>query len=123
MASILQLRATTSRLSQSVSAAQMTFLRTLFRSSPDRLERARAAGAARGSFEAKLYRISRSGNAPDYYQALEWLQAVVHEGRTELKIQHAFDREVDAWEMSCRISFLIRLADLHERMTLSRHLH
>jgi hypothetical protein len=80
--------------------------------------RSTAAGAqrCRGALEAMLFRVSRSGKAPDYYQALEWLQAVVDEGRSELETQRAFERELEAWEMSCRIAFMIRLADWHASM-------
>ncbi|MDH6263531.1 hypothetical protein [Bradyrhizobium sp. BR13661] len=89
----------------------------LFARPQDRLERARSAGEARGALEAKLFRVSRSGKGPDYFQALEWLQAVVDEGRSELQPQHAFDRELEAWEMSCRIAFMIRLAEWHATPT------
>jgi hypothetical protein len=95
---------------------QMKLRDYLYWQAPDRLQRARSAGEARGALEAKLFRVSRSGKAPDYYQALEWLQAVVDEGRSELETQRAFERELEAWEMSCRIAFMIRLADWHASM-------
>jgi hypothetical protein len=90
----------------------------LGRAATDRVAQAKLAGSARGALEAKLFRLSRSGKSPDYQQALDWLQAIVDEGRTELETQHAFERELSGWEMSCRIAFMVRLADLHGRAPL-----
>jgi hypothetical protein len=43
-------------------------------------------------------------------QKLDWLDNVIEEGRTDLIDQHATEREVEAWNMSCPIAFLLEVA-------------
>lgn len=73
-----------------------------------RLERARNEGFRIGSREGKLFRLA-VGNAFEREQALDWLNSVVEDGRAELEDQHAWEREIEAWDMCCRIAFLVEL--------------
>jgi hypothetical protein len=62
-----------------------------------------------GTREARLFRLAVRKDF-ERRQAMDWLQTIVDEGRGELEAQHALEREVDAWDMSCRIAFLVRIA-------------
>ena len=75
-----------------------------------RIQRARSEGFACGSREGKLFRlaVSKVGFARD--QVHGWLNTVVDDSRAELQAQHALDREIEAWDMSCRISFMVEIA-------------
>jgi hypothetical protein len=73
-----------------------------------RMKRARKEGYERGALEAKLFRLA-VGKSFERVQAMDWLQTVVEEGRSELEAQHAWDREIEAWDMSCRIAFLVSI--------------
>lgn len=73
-----------------------------------RLERARNEGFLRGSAEAKLFKLA-VGETFSRAQVLDWLDTVIEEGRSELTDQHATDREVEAWDMCCRIAYLVEL--------------
>ncbi len=75
-----------------------------------RIQRARSEGLACGSREGKLFRLAvgKVGFARD--QVHGWLNTVVDDGRAELQAQHPLDREIEAWDMSCRISFMVEIA-------------
>ena len=75
-----------------------------------RIQRARSEGFACGWREGKLFRfaVGKVGFARD--QVHGWLNTVVDDSRAELQAQHALDREIEAWDMSCRISFMVEIA-------------
>jgi hypothetical protein len=74
-----------------------------------RMKRARSEAYLRGAREAKMFRLA-TGGVYQREQALDWLSTVIDDGRVELEAQHALDREVEAWDMSCRIMFWVTLA-------------
>jgi hypothetical protein len=74
-----------------------------------RLERARQSGYADGVREVKLMLLAL-GKPFELNQAMGWLNTVVEEGRADLRVQRAIDREIEAWEMSCRIMFLVTIS-------------
>ena len=74
-----------------------------------RMQRARSEGYARGAREGKLFRLS-VGKDFDRERVLDWLGTVIDDGRAELEGQHALSREVEAWDMSCRIAFMVEIA-------------
>jgi hypothetical protein len=74
-----------------------------------RLARSRNEGYASGAHEAKLFRLAMAG-AFQRHQALDWINTAIDAGRAELEIQRALEREIDAWDMSCRIMFMVVLA-------------
>jgi hypothetical protein len=76
---------------------------------PSRMKRARNEGYLRGSREGRLFTLA-VGESFKREQALDWLDTVIEEGRAELDYQHASDREVEAWDMSCRIAFFVEIA-------------
>jgi hypothetical protein len=73
-----------------------------------RLERARTEGFRTGFREGGLFRLA-VGESYKREQALDWLNSVVDDGRAELEDQHAWEREVEAWDICCRIAFLLEL--------------
>jgi hypothetical protein len=73
-----------------------------------RIQRARDEGYSRGFAEGVLFRLA-VGKTSDRGPALDWLDNVIEEGRTDLMDQHASGREVEAWDMSCRIAFLVEI--------------
>jgi hypothetical protein len=74
-----------------------------------RLERARQSGYADGDREAKLTLLAL-GKGFEQSQVIGWLNTVIEEGRADLLAQHAIDREIDAWDMSCRIMFMVTIS-------------
>jgi hypothetical protein len=74
-----------------------------------RLERARRSGYADGGREAKLMLLA-IGKGFEQSQAIGWLNTVIEEGRADLIAQQAIDREIDAWDMSCRIMFSVTIS-------------
>jgi hypothetical protein len=76
---------------------------------PSRMKRAKDEGYLCGSREGKLFALA-VGIVFTREQALDWLDNVIDEGRSELNDQHAIEREVEAWDMSCRIAFLLEIA-------------
>ena len=73
-----------------------------------RMQRARSEGYARGAREGRLFKLS-VGKDFDREQALDWLTTAIDDGRAELEAQHALDREIEAWDMSCRIAFMVEI--------------
>lgn len=74
-----------------------------------RMARARDEAYLRGGHEGKMFRLA-TGGSYQRQQALDWLDTVIEEGRAELDAQHALEREIEAWDMSCRIMFWVMLA-------------
>jgi hypothetical protein len=74
-----------------------------------RMQRARNEGYTTGAGEAQLFKIAMGNLVFEREQALDWLNDAIHKGRSELQSQHAFEREIDAWDMSCRIAFLVAI--------------
>jgi len=75
---------------------------------PSRMKRAKDEGYLCGSREAKLLKLA-VGKAFTREQAMDWLDSTIDEGRVDLECQHATEREVEAWNMSCRIAFLVEI--------------
>ena len=74
----------------------------------ERMRRARKEGVLRGRREAKLFRLT-VGTAAGRAKAMDWLNNAVSEGRAELEAQRALEREVEAWDMGCRVAFLLEV--------------
>ena len=74
-----------------------------------RMKRARDDAYSRGALEGKLFKLA-VGKDFDRQQALDWLNTVIDDGRAELEDQHALGREIEAWDMSCRIAFMVAIA-------------
>jgi hypothetical protein len=73
-----------------------------------RMDRTRDDAYSRGFHEAGLFKLAL-GQDFQRRQALDWLDTVIDQGRAELEDQHAREREVEAWDMSCRIAFMVAL--------------
>jgi hypothetical protein len=69
-----------------------------------RMKRAKDEGYSCDSREGTLFTLAARE------QAMDWLDSTIDEGRSELNDQHAHEREVEAWDMSCRIAFLLEIA-------------
>jgi hypothetical protein len=74
-----------------------------------RMQRARNEGYTTGAGEAQLFKIAIGNLVFEREQALDWLNAAIQKGRSELQSQHAFEGEIEAWDMSCRIAFLVAI--------------
>ena len=74
-----------------------------------RMQRARNEGYYCGFRESKLFKLA-AGESFTQGQAFDWLSNVVDEGREELTLQHASEHEIEAWDLSCRIAFLLEIA-------------
>jgi hypothetical protein len=46
----------------------------------------------------------------DSRQALDWLNTAIDDGRTDLQDQRALESEIDAWDTSCRIMFMVQIS-------------
>ena len=76
----------------------------------DRMERARSDGYSRGEHQARVLKLAL-GKDFQPEQAVDWINTAIDDGRSELQAQHAREREVEAWDMSCRIMFMVMIAD------------
>jgi hypothetical protein len=56
-----------------------------------------------------MFRLA-TGGVCQRQQALDWLNTAIEDGRADLEAQHALEREIDRWDMSCRIMFWVMLA-------------
>jgi hypothetical protein len=72
------------------------------------MRRARKEGALCGRREAKLFRLAVR-RAADRAKAIDWLNTAVSEGRAELEAQRALERAVEAWDMACRVAFMLEI--------------
>ena len=72
-----------------------------------RLQRMRAEGHAKGSAEGKLFLLAFSKTNFQPHDVQDWLSGVVAQGRVELEAKHALDQEIEAWDMACRVAFLL----------------
>ena len=72
-----------------------------------RLQCMREEGHAKGSAEGKLFLRAFSKTKFEPHEVHVWLSQVVARGRAELVAQHALDQEIEAWDMACRVAFLL----------------
>ena|ERR1700752_4472923 len=72
-----------------------------------RLNRMREEGRARGSAEGRLFLRAFGKTKFQPHEVHDWLSQVVTEGRAKLEAENALDREIDAWDMACRVAFLL----------------
>jgi hypothetical protein len=70
------------------------------------LQKARNRGYTHGDREARLSRLATE-RGYGRQRALNWLRAAIDGGRAELQSQQAPEREIEAWDMSCRIAFML----------------
>lgn len=71
------------------------------------LRRMREEGHARGAAEGRLFMQAIGKTKFQPHEVHTWLSRVVAEGRAELKAQNELDREIEAWDMACRVAFLL----------------
>lgn len=74
-----------------------------------RIQRAKREGFTCGSREAKLFRLAIGQAVFTRDQAHSWLNTVIDDGRAELEAQHALEREIEAWDIACRIAFMVEI--------------
>jgi hypothetical protein len=74
-----------------------------------RIQRAKDEGFACGSGEGKLFRLAVGKVVFTRRQAHGWLNTVVDDGRAELEAQYALESEIEAWDISCRIAFMVEI--------------
>jgi hypothetical protein len=98
---------------RAVTVVHVVFTRTASRldTFEARIPRAKSEGFACGSREGKLFGFAVGKVDLMRDQVHGWLNTVVDDGRAKLESQHALEREVEAWDMSCRIAFMIEIAD------------
>lgn len=73
-----------------------------------RKQRARDEGYARGAGEALLFKLA-VGKDFQRQQALDWIETAIDEGRVDLEARHTPEREIEAFDISCRIAFLVAI--------------
>jgi hypothetical protein len=76
------------------------------------MRRARKEAYWRGRREARLFKLAVGKAFDRKYRerAYDWLNTAIDDGRAELEAQHALGREIEAWDMACRIAFLLEIA-------------
>jgi hypothetical protein len=72
-----------------------------------RSERAREKGHAKGLAEGKAFLLAMGKKNFQPQEVHSWLSNVIVRGRAELEAQHALDHEIEAWDMACRVMFLL----------------
>ena len=72
-----------------------------------RLQRMREEGRAKGSAEGQLFLRAFGKTKFQPHEVHDWLSRVVAQGRAELEGQHALGQEIEAWDMACRVAFLL----------------
>jgi hypothetical protein len=72
-----------------------------------RLQRMREEGHAKGSAEGKLFLRAFGKTKFQPHEVRDWLSQVIAQGRAELEAQHALGQEIEAWDMACRVAFLL----------------
>jgi hypothetical protein len=61
---------------------------------------------SRGAREGRLF-LAAAGRDASFRDVLDRLDQVVAEGRRELAVRHVPPNEIEAWDTSCRIMFLL----------------
>jgi hypothetical protein len=74
-----------------------------------RIQRGRDDGYAREFLEGRLFKLAVAEGFKRE-QLFDWLDNAIDEGREERDLQHASEREAEAWDMSCRIAFFVEIA-------------
>ena len=72
------------------------------------MQQAREKGYKRGFAEARQFK-SVTGKVFKRQQGLDWLETAIRNGRAELQSQNAPQTEIEAWDMSCRIAFMVAI--------------
>ena len=85
-----------------------TFKRTGADTFEARMHRARNEGYVRGAREAKQFKAA-VGKVLERERAVDWLNNAIYDGRADLQAQNVAKREIEAWDTSCRIAFLVAI--------------